>query len=114
MKKFFFLLNYSHNINNSVVRNMSWNTGKKWLKQSAYLYVVWSLGWELIQLGYTQDLATKIETLNNKSSCGVNDWEFLYSAKYSDIQKVVSNIWGLLKKHSSQKKPYYLILNSLK
>ncbi len=79
---------------------MSWNVGKK----SAYLYVVWSLGGGIIQLGHTQDLVAKIEKLNNKSSCGVNDWENLYSAKYSDIKKVSWNITGLLKKYSTQKK----------
>ena len=84
---------------------MSWNTQKKWLKQSAYLYVVWSIGWGIIQLGHTQDLGTNIENLNNKSSCGVNDWEVLYSAKYFDIQRVKSNIIGRLKKLSTSKVP---------
>jgi len=80
---------------------MSWSKVKTGIKKSAYLYVVWSIGWEIIQMGHTQDLVWRLEGLNRKSSCGVNDWEMLYSGKYGDIDTTILELTKKLKEHST-------------
>lgn len=69
-------------------------------KREAYVYVVASIKWELIKIGFTRDLDDRLFHLNKDSYWWFNDWSFLYYANYKNAWEVELELHSILKDYN--------------
>lgn len=68
-------------------------------KNHAYVYVAWSIKWNILKVWYTEDIKDRKEHLNNNKYWWLNDWEILYKWKYLNAWEVENYLHRELKKY---------------
>jgi len=55
--------------------------------KNAYIYVVWSIKWKVLKVGFSKDIDDRLKHLNWDKYWWINDWKIIYKWKYNDALK---------------------------